>query len=131
MKRTLLVLTASLAVMTAGGASAALVSQDNFLLKTTSDLVNLCGADQRDPLYTAAINFCHGFGVGTFRMVQIEEAASRTKRKQVCVENEPGTTRDSAIAAFVSWAADKPKVLATTPSDGFVEYLITKFPCKK
>lgn len=131
MKRGLLTLAAGLSLMSASVASAAPVTQDNFLLKTTGDLVNLCGADQKDPLYTAAVNFCHGFAVGTFRMVEIQEAASRIKRKQVCVANDPNATRESAIAAFVPWAADRPKTLASAPSDGFTEYLIAKFPCKK
>jgi len=119
-----------LALTAASGARAAPVTQDNFLLKTTGDLVALCGADKTDSMYTAAINFCHGFGVGTYRMVEIEEAALRPKRKSLCTA-DAGMSREQAMAGFASWAADKPKTLASPPSDGFTEYLLATFPCKK
>jgi hypothetical protein len=115
---------------TAGTARAAAVTEDNFLLKTTADLVALCSADQKDPLYTAAVNYCHGFAVGTYRMLEVEDAASRSKRKTVCLQ-QSGQTRSQAMAGFVSWAADKPKVLGSTPSDGFSEYVMQAFACKK
>ena len=35
----------------------AAISEDNFLLRTTGDLVELCKAAPTDPYYTAAINF--------------------------------------------------------------------------
>ena len=113
-----------------GKATAAPVSQDDFLLTTTANLVSLCGADKADPLYTAAINFCHGFAVGTYRMIVIEEAASRTKKKSVCLPAAGTPSREQAIAGFVTWAADKPKTLASSPTDGIAEYLISQYPCK-
>lgn len=131
MKRSLLASVVAGLTLTAGtSAPAAQVTQDNFLLKTTGDLIVLCGANQNDPLYTAAVNFCHGFAVGAYRMLEIEEAASRTKRKQVCINEYPTVTRNSAIAGFVTWAADKPDVLATQPNDGLTQYLVNAFPCK-
>ena len=132
MKRSVLNLAmAGLALTAATSAPAAQVTQDNFLLKTTNDLVALCGASQNDPLYTAAVNFCHGFAVGTYRMLEIEEAASVNKRKQICIGEDPTVTRNSAIAGFVTWAADKPNVLASQPGDGLTQYLLNAFSCKR
>jgi hypothetical protein len=80
-------------------------------------------------LYTAAINFCHGFAIGTYTMIQIEDAASRSKRKAICMPNPP-PTRDQAIAAFVTWASGRPKTLASRPTDGIGEYVMSQYPCK-
>ena len=40
------------------------VSEEDFEVKTTENLVNLCTAAADDPLYSHAINFCHGYLVG-------------------------------------------------------------------
>ena len=119
-----------LVLTAASGAKAAAVTEDNFLLKATSDLVALCGADQKDPMYTAAVNYCHGFAVGTYRMMEIEDAASRMKHKAICFQ-QSAMTRSQAITNFLTWVADKPKVLDTTPTDGFAQYVLEAFACKK
>jgi len=130
MKSGLLKLAAvAVAITAASGARAAPVTQDDFLLNTTANLVSLCGADKTDPLYTAAINFCHGFTLGTYTMLRIEDAASRSKHKAICMPNPP-PTRDQAIAAFVAWASSRPKTLASPPTDGLGEYLLAQYPCK-
>jgi hypothetical protein len=120
--------TAGIAMVVAFGARAAPVTQDDFQVRTTANLVALCGADQTDPLYTAARNFCEGFAVGTYRLIAIQEAASVSRRKLFCLPaNSP--TRNQAVADFVQWASSRPKTLASSPTDGIVEYLVTKFPC--
>src|SRR4051794_12411062 len=96
-----MMITASCAPLLAGAALAD-VSQDSFLLRQTSDLVDVCSAAQSDPLYTAATNFCHGFAVGVFRVLQEEDAARRSGRL-FCVPT-PAPTRNEAIATFVQWA---------------------------
>lgn len=115
-------------VTVASGGQAAPVSRDDFQLETTANLVSLCGASQADPLYTAAQNFCHGFTVATYRMISMEQAATRTKRMLFCVPSNP-PTRDQAIAAFVQWANGRPKTLQSSPSDGIAEYLVSQYPC--
>jgi hypothetical protein len=40
-------------------------------------------------------------------------------------------TRSQAITNFLTWVADKPKVLDTTPTDGFAQYVLEAFACKK
>ena len=37
------------------------VTQDNFLARDTNDIIELCSAQADDPLYTAAVHFCHGY----------------------------------------------------------------------
>ncbi len=119
----------AIAALVAVGAQAAPVAQADFNLDTTGNLVTLCSASADDPLYTAAINFCHGFAVGTYRMIATEEAALKTKHKMFCMPASP-PNRNQAIASFVQWASSRPKTLAEPPSDGVVEYLASQYPCK-
>jgi hypothetical protein len=37
------------------------VSEKDFEVQSTENLINLCTAAQDDPLYHQAINFCHGY----------------------------------------------------------------------
>jgi hypothetical protein len=130
MKPRLTILAAALGGLTVTSfANAAPVSRDDFQVPTTAQLVSLCSAAQTDPLYTAAVNFCHGFAEGTYRAILQEDMASRTRKKMFCL---PGThpTRDQAISSFVQWAAARPNTLARTPTDGLTEYLITQYPCR-
>jgi Rap1a immunity proteins len=115
-------------VLVQTGVQAAPVSRDDFQVETTGNLVALCGAAQTDPLYTAAVNFCHGFGVATYRAITMQQMAMRTKRKLFCLPtNTP--TRDQAISAFVQWASTRPATLASTPTNGIAEYLAAEYPC--
>src|ERR1700760_1724494 len=102
--RTRIIALGATALLAAAGAQAAPVSQDDFQLATTANLVTLCGASQTDPLYTAAMNFCHGFAVGTYRAVAAEQAASKSKHKMFCPPPQT-KTRDEAVAGFVQWAS--------------------------
>jgi type IV secretory pathway protease TraF len=120
---------AAVLIAAAAGAQAAPVSKDDFQLATTGNLVSLCSAQQTDPLYTAAMNFCHGFAVGTYRAIVAEEAASQSRNKLFCPPQQT-MTRDQAIAGFVQWASARPKTLESSPTDGIVEYLSTQYPCK-
>jgi hypothetical protein len=122
-------LAATLAGLTlATSVGAAPVSQDDFQVQTTAHLVSLCAADPSDPLYTAARNFCHGFAVGTYRAIVMQQMATRARHKMFCLPaSQP--TRDQATAAFVAWANARPKTLASSPTDGIAEYLAAQYPC--
>jgi hypothetical protein len=109
-----------------GGAQAA-ATEGDFLLRTTNDLVELCSAVQSDSMYTVARNFCHGFTVGVFQVLQEEDAAHRTG-KLFCIPDPP-PTRNEAIASFVQWAQADPKRLAQRPADGFATFLADQYKC--
>jgi hypothetical protein len=116
------------AVLPATGNAA--VTEDTFQLRTTGDLVELCSTAPSDPMGTAALNFCHGFTLGVYRVLTQETAAQRTG-KLFCVPDALTTTRNQAIADFVQWAKATPNVLSQAPADGLTSYLISKFPCKR
>src|SRR5271165_1133100 len=107
----------------------AAVTEDTFQLRTTGDLVELCSIAPSDPMGTAALNFCHGFAVGVYRVLEAENAARRGG-KLFCV-TDPLPTRSQAIADFVQWAKATPEVLSQGPADGIASYVTKKYPCQR
>jgi hypothetical protein len=108
--------------------SAHAVTEDNFQINTTGDLVALCSASPNDPLGTAALNFCHGFVVGAVRLQQVHHHAS-PRRQMFCLP-EPTPNREQAIAEFVTWAKADAARLAMRPFDSMFTYLGNRYPCK-
>lgn len=106
----------------------AAVTEDTFLLRTTGDLVDLCAAAPADPMGTAALNFCHGFGIGAYRVLaEVERARSA---HMFCVPT-PAPTRNEALASFVQWAKANPGQMGMTPEDGIAAFLSKQYPCAK
>jgi len=113
------------------GVAGAAVTEATFQqLNTTADLVDLCTAAPTDPMGTAALNFCHGFALGVYRVLEEETAAQRIG-KLFCVPADMKTTRSEAIADFVQWAKATPGVMSERPADGLTSYLETKYPCRR
>lgn len=105
----------------------AAVTEDNFLARTTNDLVAVCGAEQTDPLYTAAVNFCQGFTIGSYQVLG-EIIAANPKIRLFCV-TEPVPSRNETVAAFVTWAQAHPEVGGKLPAEGVAAFLANRFPC--
>ena len=91
------------------------------------DLIAICAPDKTDPLYTAAVNFCHGLAEGA---VIVEEAHERQRggRKLFCLPSPP-PPRGSEIDSFVAWANERPARLDMPAIDGMFIYLAGKYPC--
>src|SRR5262245_54747612 len=108
-------------------APAMAVTADDFQLRSGADLVALCSAPPSDPLYTAAIHMCHGFGAGSYQTIQ---AVTRHERMQPIVcPPQPQPTRNEAVARFVEWAKRNPQHLNEPPVDLLARFLVTEFPC--
>jgi hypothetical protein len=107
----------------------AAVSEDNFLVRSAGDLAALCTATQADPLYTAAVNFCQGFTVGAFRVLQEEEAAERPPH-MFCLPNTL-PTRSEAIASIVQWVNADPSRSALGTTDSIAAFLAQRYPCPR
>lgn len=120
---------AALCAVVSTGTVRAAVTEDSFLVHSTGDLVDLCSAAQSEPLYTASINFCHGFGVGVFRVLEEVDMARRS-RHLYCLPN-PGMTRNEALASFLQWAKANPDQMAQPAADGIAQFLIQQFPCPR
>lgn len=111
------------------GSAHAVVTEQSFLVRNTGDLVDLCSATQADSLYTAAVNFCHGFGVGVFRVLQ-EEDMAKLSRHMFCLPS-PTPTRNETVADFIQWARADAGRLALSPADGIATFLAQQFPCPR
>jgi len=117
-----------LAVLLMLPAVASAVSEKDFKVQTTRNLINLCTAAQDDPLYREAINFCHGYLVGAFHYDQALTAGPK-EPKLVCLPN-PQPSRNDAIKMFVEWAKKHPQYMKELPVETEFRFLVEKWPCK-
>jgi len=108
----------------------AAVTTDNFLLRTTHDLVELCGAPRGDPLFSSAIHLCHGFLVGVY---QYHEAltSGRAEPPIICVQVGRELTRDDAAQLFVAWARERPQLMNERPVEGLMRWAVEAWPCPR
>ncbi len=90
--------------------------------------MELCEATPADTFYTAAINFCHGFSLGVYRVLEEENKAST--RHMFCMPDQ-APHRTEAIAAFVKWADANPEQKSQPPADGIASYLEKTYPCAR
>jgi hypothetical protein len=104
-------------------------SEADFAAKTAGDLVDLCAADPKEPMGTAALNFCHGFAQGA---VTVEmEVASASKRAKLFCFPTPTPSRTATLTEFVTWARANPAHLSEPAADGLFAFLQQRFPCGK
>jgi Rap1a immunity proteins len=114
--------------LSAGPVQAA-VTEDDFQLRSSGDLADLCSAAQPDPMYTAASNFCHGFAVGVFRVLQEEDTARKATHMFCLPPQTP--TRNEAIAGLVQWIRADNSRMALPPADAIAAYLSQQYPCAR
>lgn len=122
---------AILVLATAGSVPASAVTQDNFQLRTGTDLVELCSATQDDPLQMAALHMCHGFGVGCYQTL-VAVTSSDKVDDFFCPPNPPHS-RNEAFAKFLAWAklSQNAPYLSESPAALIGRYLVTTHPCPK
>ena len=109
-------------------AVASAVSEKDFLVQTTQDLINLCTASTDDPLYPQAVNFCHGYLVGAFQYDQASTSGPKAT-KLVCLPDPP-PSRNVAIKMFIEWAKAHSQYMKEKPVETEFRFLMEKWPCK-
>ena len=119
----------ALCLAVSAGSAQAAITEDSFLVRNTGDLVELCSAAPSDAMYTAASNFCHGFAVGVFRVLQ-EQDMARKVNHLFCLPN-PAPTRNEALASFVRWAKADAARTTQSPADGIAMFLSQQYPCPR
>jgi hypothetical protein len=72
----------AVAWLAGSAAPAPAVTQGEFAVRSTQDLVDLCSTPEGDPMHTAAVHFCEGFAVGA---VQYYQASDADKLRLVCL----------------------------------------------
>jgi len=117
------------ALLLAAGAASAQVTPQNFLLRTTSDLVALCGVSRDDPNAAAAIHFCHGYYVGIDHSAEI---LGRPLRGVLyCPPDGLQLTRDQVLGMVVAYHRKNPQFASEAPVEGVIRWAAATWPCKK
>ena len=127
MKRKLLRFIAMLGILLPGLASSA-VTEEDFVAKTTRNLINLCTASPQDARYEQAIHFCHGYLVGAVHY-SIAVKSKEPNELFVCFP-EPKPSRNQTIALFIAWAQAHPQFMTEMPVETEFRFLTEKWPCK-
>jgi hypothetical protein len=104
-------------------------SQEDFQVRTTEQLLNLCTAPPTDPLYPQAVAFCRGFLVGAYKYYEAEHLGPKAVRF-VCLPNPP-PSRSDAIAMFIEWAKAHPQYWKEAPVETEFRFLMEKWPCNQ
>ena len=120
-----LLLGAALAVP---GVAFAVTDQD-FEVTSTRNLLNLCTVSAEDARYKEALHFCHGYLVGAFHYYLASVSGPNAKRL-VCPPDPP-PTRNATITAFIAWAQAHPQYLGEAPVETEFRFLTETYPCKR
>ena len=126
MKQRTMILLLIIVLLVPGLAGA--VSEKDFEVQTTENIINLCTAAPEDPLYHQAVNFCHGFLVGAYRYYEAA-GSGPAGLKLVCLPDPPPSRNDS-VAMFVEWVKAHPQYLKENPVETEFRFLMEKWPCK-
>ena len=127
LSRTLILLLFGAVLAVPGVAGA--VTDGDFEVKTTRNLLNLCTVSTDDPRYKEALHFCHGFLVGAYQYYLATLAGPNVK-PLVCPPDPP-PTRNAAIAAFIGWAQAHPQYMSEAPVETEFRFLTETYPCKR
>ena len=104
------------------------VSEKDFEVETTENLINLCTTPVDDPLHNHAINFCHGYLAGAYHYY--EAISSGPKGIQLVCLSDPSPSRNDAIAMFIEWVKTHPQHLGDKPVETQFRFLMEKWPCQ-
>ncbi len=104
------------------------VTEENFVLDTTRDLIALCGVDAEDPNAVAAIHMCHGYFVG---LTHFHILMGRALEGSIyCMEDAERPTRDQSIAMLVEWSRAHPEHDSMEAIDGVLQWAADTYPCE-
>lgn len=105
--------------------SVSAITAEEFRLRSGSDLVTLCATPAADPLYTAAVHMCHGFGAGTYQAI-----AALTRVQPIICPPEPPPSRNETVGRFLEWAKRNPQSLTEPAVETVGRFFIAEFPCR-
>ena len=103
------------------------VSEKDFEAQTTQDIINLCTVLPDDPLYHQAINFCHGYLVGSYHYY--EASRSGPEGLQLVCKPDPQTSRNATIDKFIDWAKAHPQYRGEPAVETEFMFLMEEWPC--
>ena len=104
------------------------VSEEDFKLKTTQNLINLLTVSPDDPLYHQAIHFSQGYMLGAYHYYEATISGPKGV-KLVCPPASP-PCRNDVTKMFVDWVREHPQYLNESPVESEFRFLIQLWPCK-
>jgi Rap1a immunity proteins len=102
--------------------------REEFLVRNTQDYVRVCTTSPSDPMYAAAMGFCHGYAVGAYHYYLAQTAGPQGK-PFVCPP-EPPPSRRETLTIFTAWAQEHPQYMGERPVDSIFRFLAEKWPCR-
>ena len=105
------------------------VTEEEFKVKTTQDLIKLCTVSADDPHRDKAIHFCHGYLIGAFAY-HVALNSGPDGNMGFCLPDPP-PTRNAAITMFVEWVKAHPQYMGEPPVETEFRFLGETWPCKK
>jgi hypothetical protein len=109
--------------------SALAATPDQFRVRSTADLVEICSTPANDPMYAAAISFCHGFAVGAYQYY-LASVSGPEGKPFVCLPDPP-PSRTEGVRMFVDWARQNPQYMGEPAVETLFRWLATTWPCRK
>ena len=104
------------------------VSEEDFKVETTQNLINLLTVSLEDPLYHQAINFGHGYLLGAFHYY--EASSSGPKGTKLISIPSPRPSRNQVIKMFIDWAKAHPQYMKERPVETEFRFLMETWPYK-
>ena len=105
------------------------ITGDEFLLRSGADIVALCATPASDPLYTAAVHMCHGFGAGIYQTMTA--LIRHEKLAPVVCAPSPAPTRNQVVTRFLEWARRNPQQLTGAAVETMGRFFLAEYPCPK
>jgi hypothetical protein len=102
-------------------------SLDDYQLRTSADLLDICSLDSSDVHYWEARGFCLGYFTGGIHLHDAL-AASPDFPRIACAP--AGTTRDNVVEVFVAYAQAHPEHLNELPMDTVFRAVNAQWPCE-
>lgn len=101
-------------------------SLDDYQLRKSGDLLDICSLPPSDPQYPEARGFCLGYFAGG---IQLHDAlaASPDFPRIACASGN--ATRDDVVAVFVDYARAHPQYLDEPAMDTVFRAVVDKWPC--
>ena len=100
---------------------------DDYQLRTSGDLLDICSLDSSDPQYWEARGFCLGYFAGGIDLHD-ELAKGQDFPRIACPTGQ--VTRNDVVAVFVDYARAHPEYLTEPPMDTVFRAVDAEWPCK-
>jgi Rap1a immunity proteins len=99
---------------------------DDYQLRTSGDLLDICALESSDSHYFEAHAFCLGYFAGGIHLHDAL-AASNDYPRVACPTDD--VTRDDVVESFVTYAQAHPEYLDERPMDTVFRAVIDQWPC--